>query len=65
MNNTAELPFPNDLILMLLWCQLWTGVHCYNICVTKVLCRCIIVRGNVLHSCFYLQLFVSLTGGET
>ena len=27
MDETAELSFPHDLILMFLRCQLWTGVH--------------------------------------
>ena len=48
MNQSAEFPLSTyDLILMLLRCQLCTGVHCYSICVTTVLCRCKIVRGSV------------------
>ena len=50
------------------WYQQYTGVQCYTICVTKVLCRCTIFRGYVLTLvssavASYTQVFIVYTWG--
>ena len=66
MNKIAELPLSTyDLILTLLRYQLCAGAHFYSICVIRVLCRYIIVRGSVYTRGFpYSSLFLWQRGKD-